>query len=149
MKKGFTLIELLVVVLIIGILSAIALPQYTKAVEKSRAAEAKLMLKTMADAQTVCVLEQGNLANCAGSGFFENSTFQPPTQLMEDDCLDTSPCFQTKDWEYWSEDGLYASRIKNGEMVGLLRVGGALYPDDGLSCGNYDDSYDYCAQIGM
>lgn len=59
MKKAFTLIELLVVVLIIGILSAIALPQYTAAVEKSRASEALLNLKHAQDIFSIDRYETG------------------------------------------------------------------------------------------
>ncbi len=56
-RKGFTLIELLVVVLIIGILASIALPQYQKAVEKSRSAEALVMLKNAHQAYGLLKLE--------------------------------------------------------------------------------------------
>ncbi|MGN0025358.1 MAG: type IV pilin protein [Candidatus Avelusimicrobium sp.] len=58
--KGFTLIELLVVVLIIGILSSVALPQYQKAVLKSRTAEAWTNLKNLNMAANAYCLENPN-----------------------------------------------------------------------------------------
>ena len=56
---GFTLIELLVVVLIIGILAAVAVPQYQKAVEKSRIATALPVMDNVKKSMELFLTENG------------------------------------------------------------------------------------------
>jgi len=58
--KAFTLIELLVVVLIISILSAVALPQYKRAVDKSRLTEKLVQARALLEAQDAYVIITGS-----------------------------------------------------------------------------------------
>ena len=84
-ESGFTLIELLVVVLIIGILAAIALPQYKKAVRKARVAEAKILLKSFVDA--------------TDRYFLANNTY-----TFDMDSLDVNIPTDTKYWRILEEE---------------------------------------------
>ena len=96
---GFTLIELLVVVLIIGILAAMAMPQYFKAVERSRMAEAVTLIDSITQAQRRKFMQTNRYA----------SRFEG---------LDVAPKGATG-WEYYTEGDPETGRGGNGFGIGL------------------------------
>jgi prepilin-type N-terminal cleavage/methylation domain-containing protein len=145
--KGFTLIELLVVVLIIGILAAVALPQYQKAVTKSRFAEALANLRTIYNARKVCELEKGE-RNCS----FDDLAIDMPGD-WRDDGFGASYCAG-----YATEHFIY------GDMCGEQRKATAGYKDEDVcvcmdengfsilqndSCAHKRTSFDYSKLLNI
>lgn len=69
-NQGFTLVELMVVVAIIGILAAVAIPNYQRYQAKARQSEAKIALAAIYSAEQSFVAEQGSYTTClSGAGY--------------------------------------------------------------------------------
>ncbi len=131
--KGFTLIELLVVVLIIGILSAVALPMYRKAVEKSRVADA---LNTM---QAVAKSEHG--------WYLNNNDYTKDFSDLDIDLIDDEgekadgATYDTVNYTFTLQDNSIMARRNNNEYT-LYK----LYEDPNIYC--LPQEHEICQQFG-
>jgi type IV pilus assembly protein PilA len=112
-EQGFTLIELLVVVAIIGILAAIAIPQYATYKQQAADSKAKSDLHNMATAMEAYYGSNGNkytnanLATLKSYGFRQSTTVNDDTGSPNDTTytLTSTPTGGTTSWTFNAQNG--------------------------------------------
>ncbi len=124
MKQGFTLIELIVVIIIVGILASIGLTQYTKMVEKGRAAEARTLLGSLRTAEVAENSDNGSYVTLASLGVAAPATCAT-THYFSYACTTDGTCTATR--------CLASGKTPNGDSAytKTLTVGGVWAGDTG------------------
>ncbi len=157
-RQGFTLIELLAVVLIMGILTAVALPQYRKSLERSRLTEARQMLPAIYDARERLIAERGETWPAV---ITETPEWAPSITFIKLD-IEMKGKADAGDPQFWRTDTFNYSLFDRIDLGGRFlfpvtakfTLGGTYagtfiyYDGDGLMCCNGEDNAK-CEALGF
>ncbi len=146
--NGFTLIELLVVVIIIATLTAVALPSYRRAVDRSKAAEAMQVLPALYEARERWVVL--NQCKWNGAGITCPSATTPTVKMLDVEVNGTAngSVLKTELFEYnifpgVSGDGTYQQCVTAKPLWGGLDAI-IYYRGDKFSCVDIDENEISC-----